>query len=252
MINIGTSGWSYKHWKGVFYPEKLPQKKWLEYYAEHFNTVEVNSSFYHIPKETVTDGWGRRTPGNFCFSIKMSRLVSHIHRLKNCKETLEWFFRNTAPLAVKTYVYLIQLPPSFCPGNEVLAAFLKELKETASTQLPQLYKTRFAFEFRNPQCYNPATAEILKNNSIAFCFHDFSEAGTDSMEKFITSGFIYIRFHGYGNRYGGSYPDTVLKDWALKIVDWEAKGFDVYTYFNNDAEGFAVQNALTLKSYIGT
>ena len=258
MIRIGTSGWSYKHWKGIFYPEKIPQKKWLEYFSQHFNTVEVNSSFYHIPRESVTGNWATRTPENFKFSLKMSRLVSHVHKLKNCYETLEWFFKNTSPLAEKISTYLIQLPPSFCPGSSALADFIRLLKETASKQLPNNLRVRFTFEFRNPDCYNSATIDILKADSVALCFHDYEKAYAWSinalglLDKFITSDFIYIRFHGYGIRYGGSYPDDTLKGLARRLQEWDRTGLDVFAYFNNDAQGFAVQNAFSLKNFIKT
>ncbi len=246
MIRIGTSGWSYKHWKGEFYPKTIPQKKWLEYFTEHFNTVEINSSFYHIPRESVTSGWNSRTPPDFRFAVKMSRLVSHVHRLKNCRDTLDWFFKNMAPLSGKISVYLIQLPPSLCPGRDILSDFLKSLKAKNPQQ-------RYTVEFRNEKCCNQQIIDILKEYSISLCIHDFNMTfsdNLDSLQPFITSDSIYIRFHGYGSRYEGNYPDNLLARFALRIREWNTSGLDVFAYFNNDLKGFAVKNALTLQDFI--
>ncbi len=234
---IGTSGWTYKHWRGEFYPEGLAQKNWLGYYAERFGTVELNASFYRIPKSSVAEGWYRRTPESFRFAVKVSRLITHVHRLKNCEDSVEWFFRDMAPLSEKTSAYLLQLPPSFVPDEELLRHFMK-----------QLPAGRYVFEFRNKDCYTDQIADALREMGAGFCIHDFP--GRES-PSWVTSDIVYIRFHGYRHRYGGDYPERKLEDWAKKIVQWSDGGRDVFAYFNNDAEGNAVKNAVSLRNMIG-
>jgi uncharacterized protein YecE (DUF72 family) len=233
MIRVGTSGWSYKHWKSVFYPEGIPQKKWLEYYADRFDTVELNASFYRIPSSRTTDGWRNRTPDGFVFSVKMSRLITHVHRLRDCEEQLRWFFEAMAPLREKTAVFLIQLPPSLEPDREGLEAFIRALP----------HGNRYAFEFRNRKSYSGAVVEVLAERGMGFCIHDI-EGSPAPMT--VTADFVYVRFHGYGGRYRGCYPDSVLKSWSERITSWASTGKDVYVYFNNDLGGNAVENAGTL------
>jgi len=237
LIRIGTSGWTYRHWRGRFYPKGLAQKNWLEYYAERFNTVELNASFYRIPKSSVAEGWNRRTPAGFRFAVKVSRLITHMHRLKNCEDSVEWFFRDMAPLSGKISVYLLQFPPSFVPDEDLLRGFMKLLPTG-----------RYVFEFRNKDCYTGQIADTLREIEAGFCIHDFP--GRES-PLWITSDFVYIRFHGYRQRYGGDYPQSVLGNWAGKIRGWSDEGRDVFAYFNNDAGGNAVKNAVSLRNMLG-
>jgi uncharacterized protein YecE (DUF72 family) len=237
LTYIGTSGWTYKHWKERFYPKNLKQKEWLEYYAAKFRTVEINATFYHIPKVSTSEGWNNRTPLDFRFAVKVSRLITHVHKLHNCQDIVDWFFRSLKPLKQKVLAFLFQFPKSFCPSEEVLQSFIK--------QLPPLY--RYIFEFRNQKAYSKDIIDLLKANCLGFCIHDFPQC--EAPEN-ITSEIVYLRFHGYGSQYGGSYPEDILEHWADKIMQWKNKGKIVLVYFNNDAEGFAVQNAFSLKSHI--
>lgn len=237
MTRIGTSGWTYKHWKGDFYPEKLPQKRWLEHYAESFDTVELNASFYHIPKASTARGWAERTPPDFRFAVKVSRLITHVHKLRGCEETVEWFFRELEPLRDKVAAYLFQLPPSFSPQPERL--------ETFFSLLP--YNNRYAFELRNPESYSGAVPELLERYGIAFCIHDLPGRETPDI---VTSSLVYVRFHGTVGRYSGSYSDAELELWASRIRSWSDQGRDVLVYFNNDIGGHAIRNARTLYNKI--
>lgn len=237
MIRIGTSGWTYQHWRGTFYPENLPQREWLEYYAEQFDTVELNASFYRIPKSGVSESWKRRTPDAFRFSVKMSRLITHVHRLEHCEEVMKWFFEALAPLSEKITAFLLQLPPSLCPEPPALRAFLEQLPPGS----------RYVFEFRNPDAYRGAIPEILSEHGAGFCIHDLT--GLES-PLLVTSNLVYVRFHGHRGRYAGSYPDELLYEWVKRIMVWTEQGRDVLCYFNNDIGGNAVHNAQTLRSFL--
>lgn len=234
---LGTSGWTYDHWKGVFYPDTVPKKRWFEYYSSRFDTVELNASFYRIPTVKTALGWYNRSQANFRFAVKMSRLVSHVRRLKNCDRELEWFFSSMEPLKPKTSIILIQLPPN-------LRIDLKRLDEF-SARLPS--DQTFAFEFRNITWYSEETYALLREREHTFCIHDMAGLTTD---KIITANTVYIRFHGYDSRYGGDYPDDRLCLWAEWIREQLKKGLTVFAYFNNDIGGFAVKNCLRLKEIL--
>jgi uncharacterized protein YecE (DUF72 family) len=234
VIRIGTSGWTYKHWKGSFYPEGTPQRRWLEYYAGRFDTVELNASFYHIPKAATVRGWAARTPAGFRFAVKVSRLVTHVHRLVDCRDPIEWFFRELEPLKDKVAAYLLQLPPSLTPSVELLESFFP--------LLPAGY--RYVLELRNEQTYSGSIPELLEKHGITFCIHDLRGRETPLR---ITSKLVYVRFHGANGRYSGSYSDEALRQWAERLRSWSSSGREVLVYFNNDVGGHAVRNAETLR-----
>jgi uncharacterized protein YecE (DUF72 family) len=237
MLRIGTSGWTYEHWKNIFYPPRYPQAKWLDYYTRHFDTVEINATFYRIPTSAITQNWLEKTPPSFGFAVKISRLITHVHKLNNCKPILEWFFTELAPLKSKTLAYLFQFPPAFCPSKESLLAFLELLPPD----------NRYVFEFRNKDCYKGNIPEILTEKGISFCIHDYYLLETPHL---ITAKLVYIRLHGYLAGHAGFYPDFILGEWADRIRHWQAKGLDILIYFNNDIRGFAVQNAKTLQKLL--
>ena len=237
-LYIGTSGYSYKHWsEGVFYPAGLKQNKWLEYYCKHFNTVELNVTFYRLPRQVVFAGWNRRTPEGFVFAVKGSRFITHIKRLKASKDALKLMFERAKPLAKKIDVVLWQLPPKFKCDAERLSSFLR--------QLSKYKKFRHVFEFREASWFNNKTFQLLKKYNIAICSADWPECSRDLHP---TADFVYIRRHGAGaGLYSGCYSDTRLKKDAKLIAKQLSSGRDVYIYFNNDAHGWAVKNAETLK-----
>ena len=239
-IFIGTSGYSYPHWwNGVFYPSELPQRKWLEFYADRFDTVELNVSFYRLPKKEVFEGWYKRAPKGFLFAVKGSRFITHIKRLKDCREPLSLLLDHAAPLKEKMGVLLWQLPPRFTFQKERLEEFCVLL-----STLPRSKGLRHAFEFRDETWLCREAFRILEEFNFAFCIAHGS--GLPFVET-VTSEVVYLRLHGSQTLYGSSYPDRELKGWAEKIRAWRDKGGRVFVYFNNDAYGFAVKNALALK-----
>ncbi len=239
-IFIGTSGYNYPHWwNGTFYPSDLPQKKWLEFYAEYFSTVELNVTFYRLPKKEVFQGWYKRTPKKFLFSVKGSRFITHIKRLKDCREPVSLLLDRASSLKEKFGILLWQLPPRFTFQKERLEEFCVLL-----STLPRSKLLRHAFEFRDPSWYCHEAFRILEDFRFAFCMAHGS--GLPFIEK-ITSNIIYLRLHGGEVLYGSNYSEKELKQWAGKIQGWGKKNKTVFVYFNNDAYGFAVKNALALK-----
>jgi uncharacterized protein YecE (DUF72 family) len=238
-ILIGTSGWYYNHWAGLFYPQDLPKHKWLRYYTEHFDTVEINSTFYHQPKASSVKNWYRLAPKNFTYAVKANRYITHIKRLKDASEPLEQFFDNVAVLKDKLGPVLFQLPPSLHKDLTLLRSFLKLLPE----------KPPRVFEFRHKSWFSDDTYKLLNQSGTGFCIHDLP--GVTSPDV-ITGNIIYIRFHGPTDRYAGSYPKSALKNWAKWINQHLKMVKTVYVYFNNDSNANAVFNAKTLKELLCT
>ena len=245
MILIGTSGYNYPHWwNGTFYPSNLPQKKWLEFYAEFFSTVELNVSFYRLPSKEVFGSWRKRTPQGFSFAVKGSRLITHIKRLKDCREPLSLLLDHASLLKEKLGAMLWQLPPSFKFDKERLEGFCLLL-----STLPRSKRLRHAFEFRDASWFSEEAFRILQEFGFAFCIAHGS--GLPFVEK-VTGDTAYLRLHGGEVLYGTHYSDRELKEWAEKIRGWEARKKTVFVYFNNDVHGFAVKNALTLKKLVSS
>ncbi|WP_281950479.1 DUF72 domain-containing protein [Nitrosophilus kaiyonis] len=236
-VYIGTSGFYYAHWKGVFYPQDLPKTKYFDYYVKNFDTVELNSTFYHLPKEKTVEHWNEKTPEDFIFSLKAYRGITHYKRLKDVKDDIYLYLHLLKPLKRKIGIILFQLPPSLKKDLDLLASFLHIL--------PTGY--HYAVEFRNDSWYFEDTYELLRHYNVSFCIHDFERKKSPIVE---TSDNIYIRFHGPSGRYTGSYSDKYLKEWALKIKDFTKRNKKVFCYFNNDFEGYAVLNAKKLLSFI--
>ncbi len=236
FAHLGTSGWTYDHWSGRFYPADVSRRRWFEYFSQHFDTVELNASFYRIPKESVVESWNSRAPDRFVFSIKMSRLVTHVKKLRNCDDELRWFFGVFTPLKKKIGMYLIQIPPSLKVNHDHLKQFCEKLPSDAPV----------TFEFRNKSWYVDQTYKILADFNHCFCIHDMSGSST---ERIVTGPAAYLRFHGYHERYGGDYTDEILTDWAHWIGN-QTRKTQVFGYFNNDFEGFAVKNCLRLREMI--
>jgi uncharacterized protein YecE (DUF72 family) len=243
MVLIGTSGYNYPHWwNGVFFPSDLAQRKWLEFYAEYFDTVELNVSFYRLPKKEAFNSWYKRTPRRFTYAVKGSRFITHIKRLRDCKEPLSLFFDYASPLKEKLGAVLWQLPPRFRFEKERLEEFCVLLSTLRRSRL-----LRHAFEFRDASWLCQEAFRILEEFNFAFCIAHGSSLPL--IEK-VTSDFIYLRLHGGEVLYGSDYSDKELNQWAKKIEEWKHTGKIVFVYFNNDAYGFAVKNALTLKKIV--
>ncbi len=241
MIYIGTSGYVYNHWGGgVFYPKGLPQKNWLEFYTEHFRTVELNVTFYRLLAPSAFQGWKRRTPSDFSFSVKGSRFITHIKRLKDADDSLKVLFDRANCLKEKLSVVLWQLPPKFKVNLDRLTEFVRCLKK---------YKhTRHSFEFREESWFCKEVHEILKDADMSLCLADWPRFEVKVPD---IASFVYLRRHGAaGEIYGGCYSEAQLRQDAKKIKRWQSRGKDVYIYFNNDAQGWAVKNALALSSML--
>lgn len=234
-IHIGTSGWSYDHWKENFYPKGLKSREWLNYYSDFFSTVEVNSTFYHSPKESTIQSWYAQVPQEFLFSIKANRYITHLKRLNDCAESLEFFYKNIKDLKSKTGPILFQLPPSFKINKDRLVEFTHLLND----------KYLHVFEFRHQSWYIDEIYELLSKKKIALCITDLN--GSLSPEE-ITADFTYLRLHGPQKAYQGSYGKAKLKWWKKKIEKWSSNT-SVYCYFDNDEKGFAVKDAGMLKSF---
>ena len=230
---IGTSGWVYPHWRGVFYPPKLPQSKWLEHYTGLFSTVELNSSFYRLPSERAFFNWRDSSPEGFRYSVKVSRFITHIKRLKDVAKPIETFIERARHLNEKLGPLLYQLPPNMHRNDERLESFLSLLPKGL----------RHVIEFRHQSWLDKAVFDILRRHGIGFCVFDMPDLPCPPLA---TADFAYIRFHGSSGLYFSCYSNGELDEWALRISRL-AKDLDtVYIYFNNDAEGYAISNAQTL------
>jgi uncharacterized protein YecE (DUF72 family) len=234
---IGTSGWHYDDWRGRFYPEKLPKNRWLEFYAGHFTTVELNNTFYRLPSEDAFKNWYNATPEDFMFSVKISRFITHIKKLKDTREALQNFMSRAALLQDKLGPVLYQLPPGLHRDDERLEAFF--------TELPTGY--RHVFEFRHDSWLAEEVYDILRRYHVGICVFDMPGLTSPLLA---TADFAYIRFHGSNSLYSSCYSDEELTDWAEKIEKLAQNLDTVYIYFNNDVQGFALKNAETIKKLL--
>lgn len=231
QCRIGTSGFHYKHWKGIYYPEKLPAARWLGHYAADFDTVELNNTFYRLPSEEQFDAWRAAAPDDFCFAVKFSRYGSHMMKLKNAADTIGRFIARAERLGKHLGPILVQLPPKWDINADRLNGFL----EAAPRRL------RWAFEFRDARWLNDEVYAALSRHGAALCIHDMIA----DHPREITADWVYLRFHG--GRYDGNYDAAQLNALARQIASYLDSALDVYVYFNNDLHGHAVKNAADLK-----
>lgn len=248
-IFIGTSGFTYQHWKGLFYPQDLRQKDWLEYYTKYFETVEINASFYHQMPRKVYENWRARTPKDFLFSVKGSRFITHIKRLKDCRQEVERFLTSAFGLEEKLAVVLWQLPPRWTADPKRLKEFLDVIGDGSSPPrvTRRLNRVRHAFEFRDKSWLDPQIWGFLKDYRCALVIQDSPSWPTAEVT---TCDFTYLRFHGRQSLYGSCYNKAELEAWAEKIKKLAGEGLDVFVYFNNDVGGYAVRNAKELKKLL--
>ena len=229
---VGTSGWHYDHWRERFYPAGLAKSRWLGFYSNHFSTVELNNSFYRLPSERAFNNWRDSSPEGFVFSVKVNRFITHIKRLKDTAESVTNFMARARLLEGKMGPILYQLPGSMKCDYHTLEEFLKTLPENSFS----------VFEFRDNSWFDSEIFELLRHYNAGFCIYDMPDLTTPVIA---TSDFAYVRFHGSRQLYSSCYSEKELEDWALQIKGLGAK--KVYAYFNNDAEGFAISNALMLR-----
>ena len=208
VVRVGCSGWHYKSWRGTIYPDALPTTSWLRMYARRFCTVELNNSFYRLPSAQTFAAWRDQVPRGFLFSVKASRFLTHIKRLREPDEPLGRLLTHAKPLGLGIGALLYQLPPRWFPDAERLETFLAALPKRSSGSRHRLHHV---IEMRDPRGYEPWIIDLLTRYQVTLCVHDMP--GAES--PLITIGpIVYVRFHGYGAKYGGSYPDEVLEEWA--------------------------------------
>ena len=242
-IRIGCSGWNYAHWRnGVFYPPRLPPARWLDFYAQHFDTVEVNATFYRLPRVTSVARWVEQSPPGFLFAVKASRYLTHIKRLQDLGPGLERFLACIRPLAEspKLGPVLWQLPPNFKRDDERL--------ERALQRLPR--EQRHAFEFRDASWFRPDVYELLRAHRVALVIGDRPEVHAFQSQE-LTTDFTFVRFHSGTRGVRGNYSESELEEWAQRFEEW-SRSVTIYAYFNNDWEGFAPKNASWLKRRLST
>jgi uncharacterized protein YecE (DUF72 family) len=219
----------------VFYPEDVPQRRWLEFYADRFCSVEINATFYRLPAATTFGGWASRVPGEFRFGVKVSRYLTHIRRLRDVEEGLARLIAACAPLGSNHGPLLVQLPPHFDPAPDLLDRFLAECPLT----IP------IAVEFRDPAWFIPEIERRLRGREAALVWSDYPGLSTP---EWITAPFLYVRRHGSGPGYAGRYRRAALRDLAARLASFDG---DVFCYFNNDAAGAAVEDAAELAGLLG-
>ena len=245
-VFIGTSGWSYNHWQNTFYPPNLKKQEWLKYYARYFSSVEVNSTFYHLPREQTVKNWVATTPPDFLFAVKASRYITHLKQLKDPRKTLVKHWALLLLFPPKLGPVLFQFSPKFVKKTQRLKEFLRILSQgprpSSSTS-----RIKFCVEFRHSSWFCQEVYEILQEHNIALCFSDTPQY---PYQEEITANFVYLRLHGHKKLYASKYTQKQLQDYARKIKKWQDRIGNVYCYFDNDAFGFAVQNAKELQEIL--
>jgi uncharacterized protein YecE (DUF72 family) len=236
-LYIGTSGWSYKHWHGIFYPEDLKQDKYLEYYTTRFSCVELNSCFYHLPLKKTVSGWMSRTPDSFRFCLKLSRFITHQMLLYNVDEALMNFFTVFEGMKEKLGPVLVQLPPGLTFDEPRIVYFMELLKQ-------QYDQFRFAFEIRNKTWLNDRFFNLLSHIGAAFVISDSGKRYP--YHEAVTTDFVYLRLHGREQLYASDYNDADVENYAEKIKTWLSMNKTVWFFFNNDYHGYAIKNAARL------
>jgi uncharacterized protein YecE (DUF72 family) len=243
FIRIGCSGWNYAHWRdGVFYPPRLPSSKWLDHYAHFFDTVEVNSTFYRLPRPASVARWVTQSPPDFVFAVKASRYLTHIKRLSDVGPGLQRFYACIDPLlrSPKLGPILWQLPPNFRRDHARLAHALEHLPK----------EQRHAFEFRDASWFHEDVYALLREHRVALVIGDRPEVHSFQSHE-LTTDFTFVRFHSGTRGRRGNYSERELEEWAQRFEAWSRR-VDIYAYFNNDWEGFAPKNALWLKSRLAS
>ena len=236
---MGCSGWVYPHWRERLYPEGLPQRRWLSCYAAHFDTVEVNSTFYRLASPSAVEAWLEQSPDGFIFAVKASRYLTHVKRLAMLDTGIKRFYERLGPLTrtEKFGPVLWQLPENFHRDDERLSGALKALPPG-----------RHAFEFRHPSWFTDEVYSLLSDHRVALVIGDDPTRPFQSLER--TTQWTYIRFHRGNRGRGGNYSRAEIETWARRIAQWRRQ-IEVYAYFNNDWEGYALRNAELLKERLG-
>jgi uncharacterized protein YecE (DUF72 family) len=230
-IRVGTSGWDYRHWRGLFYPDDLPRNQWLAYFQTRFTTVELNASFYRVSRPSTYARWRQASPDGFFWAVKAHRGITHHARLKE-RELLEKFLASVEELKDSLAVILFQLPPSLKFDEGVTGRFLSWLPKGM----------RYAIEPRHDTWFERRPLQLLQEHGVALCMAD--SGGRYPSAEELTAEFVYLRLHGSEQLYASRYSEEQIRSWAEKLTAWKRPGF---VYFNNDFHGYAVENAVELK-----
>jgi uncharacterized protein YecE (DUF72 family) len=236
---IGTSGWNYGEWRGIFFPQRLPSKQWLSFYATRFDSVEVNYTFYRLPSKGACAAWYDQTPENFQFVLKASRYITHIKRLRDARESWQGFLERVAVLKEKLGPILLQFPANF-RASEANLDSLDEFLGYASRDGSR----RLALEFRDRSCFESKMLRLLRRHRAALVISHSSRYPLPEVSP--TSDFMYFRFHGPKEMFASSYSAAALRNWAITMKRFLGRRRDVYAYFNNDAGGYAPRDAQAL------
>ncbi len=235
--HVGTSGWNYKHWKGEFYPDNMPSSKWFTFYQEHFDTVEINNTFYNLPSPGTFRSWHDQARPGFLYAVKANRFITHMKKLKDPEESLKKFFGGVSLLKERCGPILFQLPPRWHKNIQRLKDFLGALPEGYDHVL----------EFRDPTWFSKDVYEVMEEHGVSFCAHDM--AGSEC-PRLALGRLAYVRFHGSEGAYLGSYSKSTLGGWVDWLREQLDAGREVYAYFNNDVGGHAIRDAKRLISLV--
>lgn len=238
-IHVGCSGWVYRHWKGGFYPVDLPQKRWFERYAQAFDTVEINASFYRLPLASTFTGWREKAPPGFRYAVKANRFLTHLKKLVGCEEQLDEFIALARGLGETLGPILYQLPPNLKKDQERLASFIARLPEDIE----------HVVEFRHASWYDEEILALLDAHGIGFVTHDLAGLAAP---RWASGRTAYVRFHGTEGKYWGRYSDAQMAEWAKWLIAQRAAGRSAWAYFNNDIHEHAIADAVALKLQLAT
>jgi uncharacterized protein YecE (DUF72 family) len=240
QVRVGCSGWNYPHWRERVYPRGLPQRRWLAHYATLFDTVEVNNTFYRLPKRSAVAAWAEETPSDFLFAVKASRFLTHMKRLTDMGRGVERFYERIEPLSESSKLgpVLWQLPENFHRNDERLASALERLPPG-----------RHCFEFRHESWFTSDVYGLLRDHGVALVIGDHPERPFQAHE--LTADWTFVRFHHGSRGRGGNYSERELQTWARRLAQWRRRA-DVYAYFNNDWEGYAVRNGRRLAAALAS
>jgi uncharacterized protein YecE (DUF72 family) len=244
-VYVGTSGWQYDHWRARFYPKDIPKARWLEYYAKRFSVVESNNAFYRLPKPQTFEDWARRTPDDFLFTVKVSRFLTHIKRLKDSEEPVERFLEHSRHLGAKLAPVLLQLPPTLRADLDALDSTLAHFGT----------KVRVSVEFRHPTWFTDECRALLEERGAALCLADGELGGEKAASRPVsplwrTTDWGYVRFHHGAAAPAPCYGRTSLNSWARRVSELWGRSKDVFAFFNNDGRACALRDATTFAGYV--
>jgi len=234
---IGTSGWSYNHWRGLFYPADIPPRQWFAHYTDYISSVEINYTFYRLPTEKTFTHWREREPAHFVYALKAPRTITHLKKLRQPEELLHRFLDRARLLGSKLGPILYQLPPNWHCNVERLAEFLSLLPDDL----------QHVIEFRHQSWLCDESFSLLREKGVGFCIVSLPDFPCPYV---ITGPMVYIIMHGVDVKYGDRYDEEQLDDWARRVVTFLEEGRDTFVYFNNDAQAYAVENAWELQSMV--